>query len=315
MRPLALARLATAFADPLVAAATGSVLVTRHPNLLTRFQQIEYVRNTLIRVAWAELAALEQLPGAFMAVRADWVRAVGGYPTASLTEDYELIYRFYARAAATSRPLQIAAVPTACAYTEVPIALPALLRQRTRWFAGFLSTLVLFRRLIGRPKGAGLRAGEASHQGSRRLPPCALSLLSLFVIGFDTGFVDLRAAGGELVRPALGLGPVHLGDGRSLRAPGGCRDRPRPRRKSVAVGLRARRRRVVLLVASGSGLAGVRMGLASAARLASARERAEARCRSSCPRNSTRRPVRIQAIGLGQRPGCSDEVPGLDGFL
>ncbi len=95
--PHALERLASAFDDREVAAATGSVLAAQGPSLLTRFQQIEYVRNTLIRVAWSKLSALEQLPGAFMAVRADWMRAVGGYPTGSLTEDYELVYRLYAR--------------------------------------------------------------------------------------------------------------------------------------------------------------------------------------------------------------------------
>ena len=197
LAPLALARLATAFADPLVAAATGSVLVTQHPSLLTRFQQIEYVRNTLIRVAWAELSALEQLPGAFMAMRADWVRAVGGYPTASLTEDYELVYRFYARAAAANLPIRVAAVPTACAYTEAPIALPTLMRQRTRWFAGFLTTLVLFRQMIGRPKARVFGLVKLPIKVLDAFHP-ALSLLSLLVLGFDTGFVDLRPLAASL---------------------------------------------------------------------------------------------------------------------
>jgi cellulose synthase/poly-beta-1,6-N-acetylglucosamine synthase-like glycosyltransferase len=187
----ALARLASAFEDPEVAAATGSVLVAQGASLLTRFQQIEYVRNTLIRVAWAKLSALEQLPGALMAVRADWMRAVGGYPTASLTEDYELVYRLYARSFEAGLRLQISAIPTACAYTEAPTSLRPLMRQRTRWFAGFLTTLLRYRRLIGRPRAGvfglvklPIKVLDAVH------PP--LSLLSLLVLGFDTRFVDLR---------------------------------------------------------------------------------------------------------------------------
>jgi cellulose synthase/poly-beta-1,6-N-acetylglucosamine synthase-like glycosyltransferase len=119
------------------------------------------------------------------------VHAVGGYPIASLTEDYELVYRLYARAAATGETLQVAAVPTACAYTEAPVGLPALLRQRTRWFAGFLQTLYRFRGLIARPRAGvfglvklPIKMIDAVH------PP--LSLLSLLLLGVDASFVDLR---------------------------------------------------------------------------------------------------------------------------
>ncbi len=191
LAPGALARLASAFDDPRVAAATGSVLVAQRSSLLTRFQQIEYVRNTLIRVAWAKLSALEQLPGAFMAVRADWMRAVGGYPTASLTEDYELVYRLYARATAAGLPLKVAAVPTACAYTEAPASLRPLMRQRTRWFAGFLTTLVRYRSLIGRRRARVFGLVKLPIKVLDAVHP-ALSLLSLLVLGFDTQFVDLR---------------------------------------------------------------------------------------------------------------------------
>lgn len=191
LAPLALARLAAAFNDPTVAAATGSVLVARTPSLLTRFQQIEYVRNTLIRVAWAGLSALEQLPGAFMAVRADWLTAAGGYPTQSLTEDYELVYRIYRCAAQTGRPLQISVVPTACAYTDAPGDLRSLMRQRTRWFAGFLTTLFRFRQLIGNPKAGvfgvvklPIKVLDAIH------PP--LSLLSLLILIADANDLVLR---------------------------------------------------------------------------------------------------------------------------
>jgi cellulose synthase/poly-beta-1,6-N-acetylglucosamine synthase-like glycosyltransferase len=155
LAPLALARLASAFEDPQVAAATGSVLVSPSRALLQRFQQIEYVRNTMLRLAWSRLGALEQLPGAFTAMRADWLAAVNGFPEDSPTEDYELIYRFYDRAARERLPMRIAVVPTALATTDAPSTLGPLLRQRVRWFVGFLTTLVRFRHLIGRPR-AGL---------------------------------------------------------------------------------------------------------------------------------------------------------------
>ncbi len=84
-------------------------------------------------------------------------------------------------------------VPTACAYTEAPDSLRPLMRQRTRWFAGFLMTLLRFRGLIGRPRAGDVRAREATDQGARRAVHPPLSLLSLLgMLGFDTSFVDLR---------------------------------------------------------------------------------------------------------------------------
>ncbi len=46
-------------------------------------------------------------------------------------------------------------VPGAQVLTDGPPALSGFVRQRTRWFAGFLTTLMRFRRLIGEERAGG----------------------------------------------------------------------------------------------------------------------------------------------------------------
>jgi cellulose synthase/poly-beta-1,6-N-acetylglucosamine synthase-like glycosyltransferase len=150
LEPLALAKLVGAI-DGDVVAAGGAVLIDDASNLGRRFQALEYLRTTWVRAAWAELGMLEQIPGAFSAFDAAALASAGGFPTDSITEDYEISYRLYEDAARHHRKVHIALVPEARAFTAPPHGFGGFLRQRTRWFAGFLSTLVRFRRLILSP--------------------------------------------------------------------------------------------------------------------------------------------------------------------
>ncbi len=150
--PLALARLSENFSTPQDIAAGGVLLVENSQNWLTRFQYSEYIRMDNVAAAWQRLGALEQIPGAFAAFRRDALIAVGGFPTDSITEDYEVVFRLYDRAAQERTPIRVALVPGAVALTHAPVGLGAFFRQRRRWFAGFLLTLFRFRHLIGRPR-------------------------------------------------------------------------------------------------------------------------------------------------------------------
>ncbi len=144
----ALRRLAAPFVEPAVTAAAGAVVVRNAHGFLLRHQFVEYRKNTLLRRGWSALGALDQVPGAFGAYRAAELRRAGGFPTDSLTEDYEAIFRLRALAAGEGRKVQIPTIADARAYTEGPATLAGFVRQRTRWFAGFLSTLFRFRGLI-----------------------------------------------------------------------------------------------------------------------------------------------------------------------
>jgi cellulose synthase/poly-beta-1,6-N-acetylglucosamine synthase-like glycosyltransferase len=151
----ALSLLASAFDDPRVEMAAGVLSVRNADSLLARYQRAEYLKNAVMRLGWSALGALEQVPGAFAGFRAASFREAGGFPTDSLTEDYEMAYRLVERFAASGSVPIVVTVPSARAFTDVPTTVGGLLRQRTRWFAGFLSTLFRFRGLIGRVRAGG----------------------------------------------------------------------------------------------------------------------------------------------------------------
>ncbi len=177
-----LRRLAAAFRDDDVDMATGVVSIANgRGGWLLGNQSAEYLKNALVRVAWATLGGLDQVPGAFTGIRASVFQAVGGLPEDSLTEDYELTFRVMELGVQRGRAPKVVTVLRAQVFTQGPATVRGFVRQRTRWFAGFISTLVKFRKLVLDP-----RAGA---YGLVRLPlkvvdavlP-ALAFLSLVVL-------------------------------------------------------------------------------------------------------------------------------------
>ena len=149
--PRALALVARAFVDADVDVATGVVSIRNgRAGWLLGNQSAEYLKNAWARTAWSALGALEQVPGAFSAIRAPLFAAAGGFPTDSLTEDYELTFRCIAKGVVCGRAPVVVVVPAAQVFTDGPATVAGFIRQRTRWFAGFLTTLFRFRALIGR---------------------------------------------------------------------------------------------------------------------------------------------------------------------
>jgi cellulose synthase/poly-beta-1,6-N-acetylglucosamine synthase-like glycosyltransferase len=118
--------------------------------LLPKLQWIEYAINFVWRFGWESLNTSLLLSGSFSAFRTNALRDVGGFDPHSLTEDYEISYRLHETNRRAGRSYRIVTAPDAVAYTLVPATLTALLEQRTRWFQGFLHTLVGYRHVIGR---------------------------------------------------------------------------------------------------------------------------------------------------------------------
>lgn len=214
--PGAIEHLTRPFVDVQVEAAAGAVVVRDARDLLSRFQHAEYLETTFVRHGWSQLGLLEQVPGAFAALRASSVEHAGGFPIDSLTEDYELIFRLYARAAEEGRTIHVPTIVDACAYTEPPRTLAGLARQRTRWFAGFLVTLVRFRALLLDPRARAFGLVRLPIKLiDALLPPW--SLLSLLIVGASALASDLLAfeisALGLMllaVRTAVDVAQTHL---------------------------------------------------------------------------------------------------------
>jgi cellulose synthase/poly-beta-1,6-N-acetylglucosamine synthase-like glycosyltransferase len=104
------------------------------------FQTYEYIRAFCSRIAWMRSDALLLVSGAFAAFRRDALVRVGGFDPECLVEDYELIHRLYRYSYDHGLGWQIRVLSAPRAVTDAPASLPSFLRQRRRWFAGFLQT-------------------------------------------------------------------------------------------------------------------------------------------------------------------------------
>jgi len=174
LEPGAIAAMRAAFAaEPELVAATGVLAPICGPNLQARlfqwFQSYEYVRNFLSRHAWEQVHSLLLISGAFAAFRRDPVVEVGGFDPDCLVEDYELIHRLYRHAADHGRDWRVRVVGGALASTDAPASPLAFLKQRRRWFGGFLQTQHWNRDMVGN-RHFGLL-------GTRMLPVKALDTL------------------------------------------------------------------------------------------------------------------------------------------
>jgi cellulose synthase/poly-beta-1,6-N-acetylglucosamine synthase-like glycosyltransferase len=116
------------------------------------FQTYEYIRNFLSRYAWAQLNSLLLVSGAFASFRRDAVLTVGGFDEDCLVEDYELIHRLHRHARDQGLPWRVAVLGDAQAHTDAPSTLPTFLRQRQRWFGGFLQTQFWYRDMVANPR-------------------------------------------------------------------------------------------------------------------------------------------------------------------
>lgn len=157
LHPGALDAIRTAFAaEPELAAACGT-LTPRCSSaplawMFEGFQRFEYLRAFLARAAWERIDALLLVSGAFAAYRKDVLQQLQGYDAKSLVEDYELIHRLHRYSYDHALNWRVRVLGNAQATTDAPASLGQFLRQRERWFAGFLETQFSNGDMVGNPR-------------------------------------------------------------------------------------------------------------------------------------------------------------------
>ncbi len=150
----AIAAVRAAFAcEPGLVATTGVLTPVCAPTATGRlfqwFQTYEYIRNFLSRYAWMRLDSLLLISGAFAGFRRAAIIEVGGFDPDCLVEDYELIHRLKRHSALHRLGWTTRVLGGARARTEAPSSTMAFLRQRRRWFGGFLQTQYWYRDMVG----------------------------------------------------------------------------------------------------------------------------------------------------------------------
>jgi cellulose synthase/poly-beta-1,6-N-acetylglucosamine synthase-like glycosyltransferase len=140
-------------ARPNLVAATGILTPvcsrTVSGRILQWFQMHEYMRNFISRYAWMRADSLLLISGAFASFRREALLAVGGFDPQCLVEDYELIHRLRRYSVDRGLDWDVRVIGNAQARTDAPSTLKAFLRQRRRWFAGFLQTQYWNRDMTG----------------------------------------------------------------------------------------------------------------------------------------------------------------------
>lgn len=143
------------FSDPTVEVACGVLRPLCQHGWSTWFfgvfQRLEYRRSYLWRMGWMRDRTLVLVSGAFAIFRRHLLEEVGGFDPASKAEDYELLFRLHHAAARRGQVLGAVVISDARAITDAPGTVRQFLRQRTRWFAGFIETMVRHRGMVGDP--------------------------------------------------------------------------------------------------------------------------------------------------------------------
>jgi cellulose synthase/poly-beta-1,6-N-acetylglucosamine synthase-like glycosyltransferase/peptidoglycan/xylan/chitin deacetylase (PgdA/CDA1 family) len=149
----AISKLVPHFEDPRVGAVAGNAKVGNRVNLWTRWQALEYITSqNFERRALDLFNVVVVVPGAIGAWRTGPVKAVGGYPIDTVAEDADLTM------ALLEQKLKVVYEDRALAFTEAPIDMQGLMRQRFRWSFGILQAVWKHRLAFIRNKAMGLFA-------------------------------------------------------------------------------------------------------------------------------------------------------------
>ena len=149
----AITNLVCHFANPKVGAVAGNAKVGNRVNLWTRWQALEYITSqNFERRALDLFDVVMVVPGAIGAWRTSAVREGGGYHTNTVAEDADLTMNLL------EQGYEVIYEDRALAFTEAPVNMDGLMRQRFRWSFGILQALFKHRGAITKRRAMGLFA-------------------------------------------------------------------------------------------------------------------------------------------------------------
>lgn len=134
------------FADPAVGAVAGNVKVQNRHKILTDLQALEYLEGlNMARSAQGYLQLVNIIPGPIGVFRKNALRDAGFYSSDTFAEDADVTLKILAQG------WKIIYEPNAMAYTEAPITIYQLLKQRYRWTRGILQAIRKHKKFLYNP--------------------------------------------------------------------------------------------------------------------------------------------------------------------
>jgi cellulose synthase/poly-beta-1,6-N-acetylglucosamine synthase-like glycosyltransferase/peptidoglycan/xylan/chitin deacetylase (PgdA/CDA1 family)/spore germination protein YaaH len=149
----AITNLVCHFANPKIGAVAGNAKVGNRVNLWTRWQALEYITSqNFERRALDLFDVVMVVPGAIGAWRTAAVKAGHGYHTNTVAEDADLTMNLL------EQGYCVIYEDRALAFTEAPVNMDGLMRQRFRWSFGILQAIWKHRGAIAKHRAMGLFA-------------------------------------------------------------------------------------------------------------------------------------------------------------
>jgi cellulose synthase/poly-beta-1,6-N-acetylglucosamine synthase-like glycosyltransferase/peptidoglycan/xylan/chitin deacetylase (PgdA/CDA1 family)/spore germination protein YaaH len=181
----AISKLIPHFEDPRIGAMAGNAKVGNRVNLWTRWQALEYITSqNFERRALDLFHVVTVVPGAIGAWRTAPVKAAGGYPLNTVAEDADLTMNLL------EQGYKVDYEDRSLAYTEAPIDVQGLMRQRFRWSFGTLQAVWKHRAAFVRNKAMGLFALPNILIFQMLLPLVSPFIDIMFLAGIVNYFID-----------------------------------------------------------------------------------------------------------------------------
>jgi cellulose synthase/poly-beta-1,6-N-acetylglucosamine synthase-like glycosyltransferase/peptidoglycan/xylan/chitin deacetylase (PgdA/CDA1 family)/spore germination protein YaaH len=181
----AITNLVCHFANPRIGAVAGNAKVGNRVNLWTRWQALEYVTSqNFERRALDLFDVVMVVPGAIGAWRTAAVKTGGGYHTNTVAEDADLTMNLL------EQGYQVIYEDNALAFTEAPVNMNGLMRQRFRWSFGILQAIFKHRGAIRKHRAMGLFAIPNTLIFQILLPLFSPFIDLMFVAGVVNYFYD-----------------------------------------------------------------------------------------------------------------------------
>jgi cellulose synthase/poly-beta-1,6-N-acetylglucosamine synthase-like glycosyltransferase/peptidoglycan/xylan/chitin deacetylase (PgdA/CDA1 family)/spore germination protein YaaH len=181
----AITNLVPHFADPRIGAVAGNAKVGNRVNLWTRWQALEYITSqNFERRALDLFDVVMVVPGAIGAWRTEAVKQGGGYHTNTVAEDADLTMNLL------EQGYWVIYEDRALAFTEAPVNMNGLMRQRFRWSFGILQAIFKHRGAIAKRRAMGLFALPNALVFQLLLPLVSPLIDLMFVAGVVNYFYD-----------------------------------------------------------------------------------------------------------------------------
>lgn len=134
------------FTDPAVGAVAGNVKVQNRKRMLTDLQALEYLEGlNMARSAQGFVQMVNIIPGPIGVFRKSALRDAGFYSSDTFAEDADVTLKILANG------WKIIYEPNAIAYTEAPVTVYQLLKQRYRWTRGILQAIRKHKKYLFNP--------------------------------------------------------------------------------------------------------------------------------------------------------------------